>query len=100
MSLERLSEFIGIMQASVLWALLPIQLQLLIIYLLVKPDGGDRPIGIFASFRAMSTWFRKTYRADWWTAAPRLGAAGDFALIYLCYDGIASLLDGSIEVIE
>ena len=29
-----------------------------------------------------------------------LGAAGDFALIYLCYDGIVSLLDGSVEVLE
>ena len=29
-----------------------------------------------------------------------MGAAGDYALIYLCYDGIASLRDGTIDVLE
>ena len=29
-----------------------------------------------------------------------MGAAGDYALVYLCYDGIVSLLDGSVEVLE
>ena len=29
-----------------------------------------------------------------------MGAAGDYALVYLCYDGIVSLLDGTVEVLE
>ena len=29
-----------------------------------------------------------------------MGSAGDYALVYLCYDGIVSLLDGTVEVIE
>ena len=29
-----------------------------------------------------------------------MGAAGDFCLIYLCYDGIVSLRDGTVDVLE
>ena len=29
-----------------------------------------------------------------------MGSAGDYALIYLCYDGIVSLRDGTVDVLE
>ena len=29
-----------------------------------------------------------------------MGAAGDYALVYMCFDGIVSIRDGTVDVLE
>ena len=55
----------------IVWAVLrlavvPTQLDMLFIWLIPKPMGGERPIGVFpAPLRILSRWVRRTYGVRW-----------------------------------
>ena len=50
---------------------MPRQLALLLIVLIPKPDGGERPIGVFPMvLRAIDRWYRWHYGADWLKRQP------------------------------
>jgi hypothetical protein len=57
---------IDIMELMLLDAVVPVQMQLLIVVLIPKAAGGERPIGIFPTImRLLDRWFRWSYGAQW-----------------------------------
>ena len=67
-----LRTFIALIRAMFRLACVPTSLALLIIVLLPKPDGGNRPIGIFATcIRIIARWSRWKFASRWELGNPR-----------------------------
>ena len=50
----------------------PSQVALLVVVLIPKPTGGERPIGLFPTFtRVLTRWLRRTYGSAWLAKHPR-----------------------------
>ena len=75
-SLAFLSDALLDIMALLIWAMVrhacsPAHLYFLLIHLIPKPCGGDRPIGVFPTIvRVASRWFRRTYGCRWQEAQP------------------------------
>ena len=62
---------IAIMELMFLGALIPSQMALLLVVLIPKASGGERPIGIFPTvLRLLDRWFRWSYGAQWLRGQP------------------------------
>ena len=66
------------MLTSIQFAFLPLQLQLLLMYLLPKLGGRERTIGVFpTAVRCTTRWIRRSFGEMFLAKLPAIGTAGD-----------------------
>ena len=74
---QLIKDLVELCAAMILHGVMPTQLSLLLVVLIPKTEGGERPIGIFPTvLRLLDRWYRWSYGAQWLKRQPSRGFFG------------------------